>query len=359
MNPVWNEVWNVKNVPANAELKIKVWDKDESPFEDDYVGSLQLSIEQGGLRESDITGRFGKKHGRFFMNIIANPAYPGTTVPPYTFAGPCRYSRHKSPTVGALTAVETDERLYATWKVFLTGIHDFFGDVHQHWNENYAAAKKIFGRDPVGASIRTTIHGGHKLLYARTTANQFGILNRAGDLIKLFKDETKGNRIKPAVYTYIINDNTWRFSETGAAFFVDFASKHALHANCATEVRYSGEFHWRPMVPGGWGGYDESQTDDSVEWELVIDNNSGTYAPDKAMLPAVKGVIEHNFPGLKVLAIDHGDPALKESTTALRKYAKERRGIRESEFIAHTRLGDQTIHNLAARISRARHRDEE
>jgi hypothetical protein len=47
-------------------------------------------------------------------------------------------------------------------------------------------------------------------------------------------------RIKPAVYTYIIDEDTFRFSETGAAFFVDFASKHALHSSCAETVRYAG-----------------------------------------------------------------------------------------------------------------------
>jgi hypothetical protein len=48
------------------------------------------------------------------------------------------------------------------------------------------------------------------------------------------------HRVKPAVYTYVISvdDDTFRFSETGAKFFVDFASKHALHSNCAEAVRY-------------------------------------------------------------------------------------------------------------------------
>lgn len=98
----------------------------------------------------------------------------------------------------------------------MMGIPEFFGDVYQPWNQKYAAAQKIFGHNPVSKTIRGTIHAGHKLLYARSTANEFGILNRAGDLIELFKDEQAGNRIKPAVYTYIINDDTWRFSETGA-----------------------------------------------------------------------------------------------------------------------------------------------
>ncbi|KAG8914139.1 hypothetical protein FRC00_000785 [Tulasnella sp. 408] len=359
LDPIWNEVWHIKNVPKNAELKVKVYDKDENVLTDDFVGSFKLTIEQTGLRESEIEGRMGKKHGTFYMNIVTNPTARQTSVMPYTFAGPCRYSRHRSPTVGALTAVETEERLYATWKIYLLDVPEIFGDTWQPWNEKYPAAKKIFSHSPVGASIRGSIHGGHKLLYARTTANAFGILTNAKDVINLFKDEVRQNRIKPAMYTYIINDDTWRFSETGAAFFVDFASKHALHANCATQVRYSGEFHWRPMVPGGWAGYNEEMNDESVEWELVIDNNSGTYAPDKNMLPVLKRVLEHNFTGLQVAVYDHGDPALKESTTAMRQYAKERRGIKETEFTAHTKMGETTLMNLTAKLKARRNRNKQ
>ncbi|KAI1783614.1 hypothetical protein LXA43DRAFT_1067490 [Ganoderma leucocontextum] len=46
----------------------------------------------------------------------------------------------------------------------------------------------------------------------------------------------------PAVYTYIIavEDDSFRFSETRAALFVDLASRQALHANCAPAVRFKG-----------------------------------------------------------------------------------------------------------------------
>jgi len=81
------------------------------------------------------------------------------------------------------------------------------------------------------------------MLYARSTTNGFGIINDKEDMFDIFrggKEElgcrsTFQRRIKPAVYTYIISadDESFRFSETGAAFFVDFASKHALHSNCA------------------------------------------------------------------------------------------------------------------------------
>jgi hypothetical protein len=93
----------------------------------------------------------------------------------------------------------------------------------------------------------------------------------------------------------VIQDSGFRFSETGAAFLVDFASKHALHSKCAEEIRYSGEFHPRPKK--GWKVWgDEGEKEVEGEWELWIDNNSGTYAPDKELLKTLKSLLEYNFP---------------------------------------------------------------
>ena len=139
------------------------------------------------------------------------------------------------------------------------------------------------------------------------------------------------------------------------AFFVDFASKHALHANVKEVVRYSGEFHWRPRIDGGWAGFSEDTNDDAIEWELVIDNNSGTYSPDKAMLPKLKEFMEFNFPGLHVVVHDHGDSDLKQSEAILHQYAKDRRGIQETEFTAHPKMGETTLINMAARLAEKLH----
>ncbi len=46
-----------------------------------------------------------------------------------------------------------------------------------------------------------------------------------------------------------------------SAFFVDFVFKHALHANCAQAVRYSGDFHPRPA--GGWASFTDNMRDDA------------------------------------------------------------------------------------------------
>lgn len=66
---------------------------------------------------------------------------------------------------------------------------------------------------------------------------------------------------------------------------VDFASKHALHSNFAQYVQYSGEF--RPRLVCEWANFN-----DSIAYE---DNDSGTYAADKMMLPTVQERSEFNF----------------------------------------------------------------
>lgn len=194
------------------------------------------------------------------------------------------------------------------------------------------------------------------MLYARTVNNGFGVINGPADIHALLKGERKSgegdvegpHRVKPAVYTYIISaeDDSFRFSETGAAFFVDFASKHALHSNCAEYVRYSGEFHPRPV--GGWENFSDDKSDEEVEWELVIDNNSGTYSPDKALLPQVKALLEYNFPGFGIVAIDHDNPDLKKSTDATRAYALSKRGVKETELSPHIAPGEETLSHHAS-----------
>ncbi|ETW85092.1 hypothetical protein HETIRDRAFT_246490, partial [Heterobasidion irregulare TC 32-1] len=249
LNPVWNELWLVKNVPVTAVLNVQVLDKDNGPT-DDYIGKFSISV-SAGAKEAEIEGPVLKRtKGTFWLKIESNPP-TNPEVPPYTFDGPIRFSRHFSPTVGRLTNLN-DERLYSTWKMYIKGVPLFFGDTVQPWNHSYKAAQSIFGVGPASLAVRSGIQAGHRMLYARSTTNGFGTINSPEEIIGIFHggSTTLGSRtlaqhrIKPAVYTYVIavEDSSFRFSETGAAFFVDFASKHALHANCAESVRYSGEF---------------------------------------------------------------------------------------------------------------------
>jgi len=94
-----------------------------------------------------------------------------------------------------------------------------------------------------------------------------------------------------------MNDGLY-FAETGAEFFKDFTSKHAMHANASFKVRYAGEFIISKKEEGGY--------------KLVIDNNSGTYSPGGDGLGMLKKVLEVNFEGLEVEALDYQDEKLTE-----------------------------------------------
>ncbi|KAF7295820.1 C2 domain-containing protein [Mycena chlorophos] len=352
LKPVWNETWRVKNVPAHANLHIEVFDKDDGAKLDDYVGKFSVSV-AAGAKEAEIQGPLLRRAGgTFWLKIDSKPSpKTGDQNPkayPYMFDGPVRFSRHFSPTVGILTNSTSEDhaRLYSTWKMYIRGIQFFFGDTYQQWNHGYKAAQSIFGPGASAMAVRTGIMAGHRLLYARATTNKFGVVEQGADVLAVLRGET---RVKPAVYTYIISaeDDSIRFSETGAAFFVDFASKHALHANCSTSVRYSGEFHPRPA--GGWAAFSEETDDSEVQWELVIDNNSGTYSPDKKLLPTLKALLEYNFPEIPVYALDREDPALTESREACRAYALKHRGIRKEELQPQKHAEEEQ--SLADRVS--------
>ncbi|KAF8437483.1 hypothetical protein L210DRAFT_3545775 [Boletus edulis BED1] len=357
LTPVWNEVWQVKNVPTTAMLSVVIRDKHHKALIDHYIGKFETTI-YPGAKEAVIQGPMYKHdRGTFWLKMESSPSRKDPALIPYLFDGPVHYSCHSSPTMGALTHLR-DTRLYSTWKVYIKGVPQIFGDQVQHWNRNYRAAQVIF-QGPTSIAVRSGIQAGHRLLYARSASNVFGVIKSAEDVFALFRGGTRrsstdgtvsyAHRIKPAVYTYIISadDDSLRFSETGAAFFVDFASKHALHSNCAKTVRYSGEFHPRPV--GGWARLSDAMEDKEVEWEIVIDNNSGTYSPDPDLLPKVKEIIGMNFSGFRVVALRHEDPELKASTEACRAYALSKRGVAEHELQPHVTEGEETLMHQASR----------
>jgi hypothetical protein len=55
LSPVWNELWNVKNVPSNAILHVQVLDKDVGSPVDDYIGKFETTV-NAGAKEVEIHG---------------------------------------------------------------------------------------------------------------------------------------------------------------------------------------------------------------------------------------------------------------------------------------------------------------
>ncbi|UJR14277.1 hypothetical protein I4U23_001267 [Adineta vaga] len=339
-SPTWdNEQWIVRNIPRNAKLIVKLYDKDDEKLADDYIGRFivdDLIDYQPPQKGHKIIGAFGQYNGRFYLSIQSMQSSDETKrLPRYTFDGPCRYFRHDSYAIGRLTMLNAD-CVYSTWKIPMRRISVYFPPYQrQHWNTHYRSAQVIFGKCPVSLLSKTTIKLTHKALYGRTVKhNENGHLNSADDLWKhVFVDKTT-KRIKPSIYTYVIDNYTWRFSETGGQFFTDFASKHALLANGSEYVRYAGEFHIRPK--NGWNHWNETN-DDSNEWEIVFDNGSGTYAPSSDLLNNLKELLLFNFPNLNVVTYDFKDPKLKKSVEELKAAMEKYKSVTKAldQLVSH------------------------
>jgi hypothetical protein len=112
---------------------------------------------------------------------------------------------------------------------------------------------------------------------------------------------------KPRMFTYVLMPERLYMSETGPGVLLDMSSKHAMHANASEEVVYSGELHIRGKHIGN-----------EQHHILVLDNNSGTYAPDSRYLPKLRDVFKLNFLNLEVEVYDFKDPVLKRLTAEVK-----------------------------------------
>ncbi|KXX73104.1 Synaptotagmin-11 [Madurella mycetomatis] len=77
-----------------------------------------------------------------------------------------------------------------------------------------------------------------------------------------------------------------------------------------------------PSLPGG-GPPSAPPPPDPHLYQLIIDNDSGTYRPDASVLPDLRRFLQHNFPGLDVQTLHCADDQLKEIKRAQQE-AKER-----------------------------------
>lgn len=140
------------------------------------------------------------------------------------------------------------------------------------------------------------------------------------------------------IFTYVITlDGQWRFTETGKEFGIDLLSKHTMHSDVSIYIAFSGEFfirklkHPPPLKEQREQNLSEDKPDDaSVHlsapepkeqdksapssgnepnkdprlYELIIDNDSGTYRPNGKTLPLLREFMEKNLLGLKVRTLD-------------------------------------------------------
>ncbi|GJE92851.1 C2 domain-containing protein [Phanerochaete sordida] len=190
------------------------------------------------------------------------------------------------------------------------------------------------------------------------------------------------------IFTYVIMlDGEWRFTETGDQMAIEFLSKHTMHSDVAVEIAYSGEFFVRPLrrrrnatkdpAPGEPEPPQNTHTDDApasgdphrnsaqpndqrdapapenapedehspdaapfddahppddpAQYELVIDNDSGTYRPRADLLPVLHAYLAspRNLGALgRVTALNAFDARLKRWKDARKKAKAGERLVR-------------------------------
>lgn len=161
------------------------------------------------------------------------------------------------------------------------------------------------------------------------------------------------------IFTYVLMlDGRFRFTETGKEFGIDLLSKHTMHSDVTSYIAFSGEFFVRPRkhrhrhrsrsqspasrpstshpsteFPVEEDGDEENAKEvqevstDPADYELFIDNDSGTYRPKAELLPLLKMFFGTNFPGLHITTLDcNGDAERMNQLKEEQRESKRKQG---------------------------------
>lgn len=200
------------------------------------------------------------------------------------------------------------------------------------------------GKGLRGKVLQKALHKQHARIYNFNPSTQWGKVRPCSEEASLqflrMAHFDEGGRI----FTYVLTlDGLLRFTETGKEFGVDFLSKHTMHSDVATYIACSGEFFIRRLarpdaaehqgepnvnepthpdqeLPGGPPG--DAPPTNPRHYQLVIDNDSGTYRPDKKVLPLLQEFLERNFPGIGIVVLhweDDEDQKLKDKQRETKK----------------------------------------
>jgi hypothetical protein len=198
--------------------------------------------------------------------------------------------------------------------------------------------KRMFTSSGVqGFVLSKALHHQHSRVYNFDRQTQWGHFPQGPceDLTRKFLDLVhydQGGRI----FTYVLTlDALWRFTETGKEFGIDLLSKHTMHSDVSIYIAFSGEFFirrlkhpHRPQPPEptdetsqnhppehatneqhpphdfSGGPPEDDPPKDPSYYQLVIDNDSGTYRPNAALLPLLKDFMARSLPGLHIQTLD-------------------------------------------------------
>ncbi|KAE9308519.1 hypothetical protein PF008_g20947 [Phytophthora fragariae] len=301
LKPEWNEKFIFKNVQHSSVFKLSLFDKDMDA--DDELGEAQF-IASTAMYDTETAldlpiSLAGRNAGTLSIKVSSHPVSSEEDAV-LEEVGPVRYSVHSSVSAGLLAKLTSrDDRVASlAYRVQLHNIPQFLPTDHE-WNKNYPTIQRIFSPDyPESPVLRQAVMTQHAVIYAHgSNDTTYGAISSPTEFFELIHNGTRQD--KPVLFTYVITKKGWYFSETGADFFKDMLSKHMLHSGAAFSVLYAGEFR-----------IDHDRFDEPT---LIIDNNSGTYAPPAEDLPQLQALMENNFPGINCIALDQNDETLQEA----------------------------------------------
>jgi hypothetical protein len=396
-DPEWNAEWIVANVPASGfRLKCRIYDEDPADH-DDRLGNVHVVVDSlsdswSGIHEQTypIKKRMASKrayllralavcfkkaehmHGEMVVSVeILGRTQDENGGRTYT-VGPQYWIRHYSPLLGRLLGQKSPDD---------NGSSSSASDQKKKQPERYNfQANQIQLRGPTpeamyhryvefkpfvkamftakgfrGFILSKALHHQHTRVYNfdRETAFE-SFPEPCKEFTQKFLElvhHDQGGRI----FTYVLTlDGLFRFTETGKEFGIDMLSKHTMHSDVAAYIAFSGEFFIRRLKnphnkPPEEGGQNQSHPPDEISggppkeqavkdpsyYELIIDNDSGTYRPNAQLLPQLKTFFESNFPGLHVVTLDCQSQA--EKMGKMKKEQRERKK-REGDHIVYKQI---------------------
>ncbi|KAK4500057.1 hypothetical protein PRZ48_008243 [Zasmidium cellare] len=345
-----------------------------------FRGYLYLSVEMLGRTQED------GQNGRVYT------------------VGPCKWVRHYSPILGRLVNIKDpnkdddqqqqqsgtqqngqQQKKPAEHYNFQANQVQLQGPVPAKLYHRYVEFKpwvsRMFTSSGLsGVLMGKALHHQHSRVYNFGRSTEWGFFNQGPceEMTRKFLELVhydQGGRI----FTYVLTlDALWRFTETGKEFGIDMLSKHTMHSDVSIYIAFSGEFFVRrlkhakrPPPPEPIEESSQSHppqhepneehppnevedgppSDDPPKhpnhYELVIDNDSGTYRPNADMLPLLKDFLARNLPGLHILTLDCNKDAEKQQ-----KMKAEQRERKKKE-------GDHIIYTQGSRSSSISSSDEE
>ncbi|KAI5272054.1 hypothetical protein E4T47_04669 [Aureobasidium subglaciale] len=302
--------------------------------------------------------------------------------------GPSWWIKHQAPMLGRLAgrkeptggATESEKEKNKTERYnFQANQIQFRGPVPDGLYHRYVEfrpfVKAMFTSTGVrGFVLSKALHHQHARVYNFDRTTKWGHFPQGPckEMTQAFLDLVhydEGGRI----FTYVLSlDSLFRFTETGKEFGIDMLSKHTMHSDVSVYIAFSGEFFIRrlkyknkPPPPdaadsgsAGSENGDAAHTDganeshpphdlnngppnneppkDPAHYQLVIDNDSGTYRPNAKMLPLLKKYLAANLPGLHIQTLDC--QADEQKMNRMKKAQRDRKK-KEGDQIVYAQAG--------------------